>query len=300
MNFTQLQYFCVLAKTEHYTKAAKLLSITQPSLTHSIKELEKDLGVSLFNKHGRNIKINQYGEFLYAQVTPILDDLEKVKKDIQLLIDPKKGTIHLSFLHSLSQDFIPKVISQFVHFEENKHIHFILDQGTTTDIKRDFLENKVDIAFTSFIEEENITSIPVLDQELYLAVSLDHPLSTNDEIDLIEAADYPFIFYNEKSGFRSVIDDLFKQINITPKITYELADDGTICSFVSANLGIAIIPNIFGIKHFPIKLIKIKNPAYERKIYLSFHTHKFMSPPVSKFKDFILANYSTGNTHDSI
>ncbi|WP_428909550.1 LysR family transcriptional regulator [Niallia sp. Krafla_26] len=292
MNINQLQYFCVLAETEHYTRAAKLLSITQPSLTHSIKELEKELGVTLFNKHGRNIKINQFGEFLYQQVGPILDSLEKTKNDIQLMVDPTRGTIHLSFLHSLSQDFIPKVINQFVQSEENKHIHFVLDQGTTTDIKKDFFENKIDIAFTSFIEEDEITSIPILNQELYLATSLDHPLSNKTEIDLVETADYPFIFYNEKSSLRPIIDDLFKQINIAPKITYELADDGTVCGFVAANLGIAIVPNIFGIQHFPIKLIKIKNPFYERKIYLSFNGNKYMSPPVCKFKDFILKKLS--------
>ena len=63
MNLNQLRYFCVLAETEHYTKAAEQLAITQPTLTHSIKGLEQELGIALFDKQGRNIRINQYGKF---------------------------------------------------------------------------------------------------------------------------------------------------------------------------------------------------------------------------------------------
>ena len=293
MNINQLQYFCVLAQHEHYTKAAKLLSITQPSLTHSIKELEKELGVTLFDKHGRNIKINQFGEFFYQQVSPILDSLKKAKSDLQLMIDPTKGTIHLSFLPSLSQDFIPKVITQFMQAEENQQIHFVLDQGITEEMKLDFKENKVDIAFTSSIEDDEITSIPILTQEFYLATPLNHPLAAKDEIDLVEAAQYPFIFYHEKNGLRSVIDDLFSKIDMEPKINFEVADHETVCRFVAANLGIAVVPNVFGIQHFPIKLLKLKSPSFGQKIYLSYSKTKYMSPPVCKFKDYILEHFST-------
>ena len=128
-------------------------------------------------------------------------------------------------------------------------------------------------------------------QDLYLATPFSHPLANRDEIDLIEAKDYPFILYNEKSGLRPIIDELFNKIDVQPHIAYELAKDETICGFVAAKLGIAIVPNIFGIKHFPIKLIKIKQPTYEWKIYLSYKHTKYMAPPVCKFKDFILEHY---------
>jgi len=291
MNFNQLQYFCTLAKTEHYTNAAKILSITQPSLTHSIKELEKELGVCLFNKHGRNVKINQFGEFLYDRVSTILSDLEKTKNEMETMIDPRKGTINLSFLHSLAQKFIPNLIHDFTSLEENSEIKFIFNQGISEDIKEDFRENKIEIAFTSNIEGEGITSIPVIKQELFLITPLEHPLADRQEIDLVEAAQYPFIYYEEKSGLRPILDNLFKSINIEPNISYQLADDSTVCGFVSANLGIAIVPNIFGLERFPIKVIKIKSPLYNRYIYLSFCTDKYMSPPVKKFKDFILNTF---------
>ena len=280
MNFNQLLYFCVLAKTEHYTQAAKLLSITQPSLTHSIKELEKELGVCLFNKHGRNVKINQYGLFLFEQVSPILSDLEKTRSDLITMIDPRKGTIHLSFLPSLAQKFIPTIISEFVSREENSQIHFVFNHGTSEDIKRVFKENKTDIAFTSNIEGDGITSIPIIKQEFFLITPLEHPLADKEEIHLAEAAPYPFVYYDQKSVLRPILDNLFKSIKKKPIMAYQLADDSAVCGFVSANLGIAVVPDIIGLERFPIKVIKIKRPIHDRFIYLSFCTDNYMSPPV--------------------
>ena len=291
MNFNQLLYFCVLAKTEHYTKAAKLLSITQPSLTHSMKELEKELGVCLFNKQGRNVKINQFGLYLYEHVSPILYSLEKTRSDLITMIDPRKGTIHLSFLPSLAPVFIPTIIREFVKNEENCQINFVFNQGLSEEITEDFKENKIDIAFTSNLECDGITSIPIIKQELYLITPLEHPLADKEEIDLAEAAPYPFVYFDEKSVLRPMLDELFKSIHVEPNIAYQLADESSVCGFVSANLGIAVIPHIFGLEHYPIKVIKINKTFYNRFIYLSFNTDKYMSPPVKKFKDFILDTY---------
>lgn len=291
MNIHQLQYFCVLAETQHYTKASQILMITQPSLTHSIKELEKELGVSLFTRQGRNIKINQYGRSLYEKVSPILAELDKVKYDMEMMVDPSKGVINLSFLPSLAQDFIPKTISSFLQKDNNGKIKFILNQGTTKDIHENFKANKVDLAFSSKIEEEGIASIPILQQELFLITPLNHPLAVLNEIDLEEAVQYPFVIYNKTSGLRQVIDDLFHSINIKPKVSVELCEDTTVCAFVASNFGIAIVPNIFGLDHYPVKVIKIKEPVYERYIYLSYYTDHFIAPPVKKFIDFVLGNF---------
>ncbi|WP_071396116.1 LysR family transcriptional regulator [Bacillus tuaregi] len=291
MNFNQLQYFCVLAETEHYTKAAKLLAITQPSLTHSIKELEKDLGVCLFNKQGRNVKINQYGYFLYEHVRPILSNLEKTRNELQILIDPRKGTINLSFVHTLSQHFIPKLIHDFLQVEENNQIQFALNQGTTEEIKEGLRSNKIDIAFTSKIADEGITSVPIMKQELMLITPNEHPLAGKQEIDLVDAAKYPFIYYNQECGLRPTLDELFNCIHVKPHIAYEVDDDSTVCGFVAANLGIAVVPNIYRLDRFPVKALKIINPPYEPYIYLSYCTYKFMSPPVTKLKDYVLSTF---------
>ena len=85
MNLRQLHYFRTLAKIEHYTQAAAQLSITQPSLSHAITELEKELGVFLFEKQGRNIRLTKYGKIFLTYVDSALCELEKGEKKIKKL-----------------------------------------------------------------------------------------------------------------------------------------------------------------------------------------------------------------------
>ncbi len=80
MNLKHLQYFRVLAKTQHYTKAAAQLYITQPSLSQAIGELEKELNIKLFEKVGRNIKLTKYGQYFLTYVENGLEELERVKE----------------------------------------------------------------------------------------------------------------------------------------------------------------------------------------------------------------------------
>lgn len=84
MNLNHLQYFRVLARLEHYTQAAKELSITQPSLSHAISSLENDLNTYLFEKEGRNIKLTKYGRFFLEYVENALNELEIGEKNLKL------------------------------------------------------------------------------------------------------------------------------------------------------------------------------------------------------------------------
>ena len=77
-------------------------------------------------------------------------------------------------------------------------IHFVFNQSISEKIKEDFKENKMDIAFTSDLEGDGITSIPIIKQELYLITPLEHPLADKEEIDLAEAAPFPFVYYDRK------------------------------------------------------------------------------------------------------
>ena len=75
MNLNQLQYFKILAQEEHYTRAAQMLSITQPSLSHAIAQLEEELGTRLFEKKGRNVVLTKYGKLFLKEIEPILNRL---------------------------------------------------------------------------------------------------------------------------------------------------------------------------------------------------------------------------------
>ena len=114
MNLNHLNYFRVLAKVEHYTQAASILSITQPSLSHAISNLESELGTYLFEKQGRNVKLTKSGKLFLKYVDESLNILEIGEKKLKDFLDPSKGKIDLAFIYTLGAEFIPNTINEFL------------------------------------------------------------------------------------------------------------------------------------------------------------------------------------------
>lgn len=295
MNLNHLRYFRVLAKLEHYTQAANELSITQPSLSHAMSSLEKDLGTYLFEKQGRNIKLTKYGKIYFEYVDRALTELEKGEKKLRELTNISTGTIELGYIYTLGPKFVPTLIKKFTSIQENKDIKFLFGQGTTKSLIKGLKDEKFDLVFCSLVEDEDdIEFIPIAKEELVLIVSNDHPLAEKDSVDLDEIDKYPFIFFSEKSGVRSLISNLFERVNVKPNIICEVEEDNAVAGLVEINYGIAVVPNISSLKHYNVKILKITNPFHERFIYLATLKNKYLTPPVNLFKNYSI-DYSKKN-----
>ncbi|WP_343009397.1 LysR family transcriptional regulator [Clostridium celatum] len=287
MNLNHLNYFRVLAKLEHYTQAAEELSITQPSLSHAMASLEKDLGTYLFEKQGRNIKLTKYGKIYFEYVDRALSELEKGEKKLRELTNVSTGTVELGYIYTLGPNFVPQLIKNFSLVEENKNIKFSFGQGTTKTLIEGLKSEKFDMVFCSFVENEpDIEFVPIAHEELVLIVSNDHPLANKESIDLMEVEEYPFIYFSEKSGIRPLIDNLFKKVNITPNIICEVEEDNAVAGLVEINYGIAVLPKISSLKHYNVKVLPIVNPKHERFIYLAALKNRYLTPSVSLFKKY--------------
>lgn len=289
MNLKHLQYFRVLAKFEHYTKASEELFITQPSLSHAISELEKELGTYLFEKQGRNVRLTKYGRFFLDYVEKALFQLEEGEKNLQELISPDHGKVDLSFIYTLGPHFVPKLIQDFLKNEATKNISFSFSQGTTKNVIRGLKCGKFDLGFCSFLPNEpDIEFIPLVQEELVLIVHKNHPLAKYDSIDLKDIVSYKFISYSEESGLRPFIDNLFKTAGIEPNIICQVEEDSAVAGLVSIDYGISIVPNIWIMKHFDIKIISIRNLKPKRFIYIASMKNKYLSPATNLFKEFAI------------
>lgn len=291
LNLYHLRYFVTLAHLEHYTKASEILSITQPSLSHAISQLEEELGVRLFEKQGRNIVLTKYGKSFLNSVEKSLNILDSSVKELKST-GRGEGKIDLGFLRTLGTYFIPNISKSFLQQNPNKEINFQFYSGANTlQILEDLKSKKYDLAFCSKIEhEKNIEFIPVASQKLVLIVPLDHPLSNRSSIDLREITEYPQVYFTEKSGLRPIVDELFKKINKKPIINYEVDEDQVVAGLVSQNFGIAIVPYMEILDSMNVKSLDIEYPQWERNFYLATLKDSYLSPAVMEFKNFILKN----------
>lgn len=287
MNLYHLRYFVTLAHLEHYTKAAAQLNTTQPNLSYAISSLENELGVSLFEKDGRNIILTKYGKDFLVDVEQSLSILDASILKMQQ-IGRGEGQIEIGFLRTLGVSYIPQTLSAYLQQNADKNIHFRFHDGITADLVPMLKEKTCDVVFCSFMEAEpSITFVPVATQDLVLIVPDNHPLSDRSEIDLAETLPYPQIFFHPRSGLRPIIDRLYEKINAAPDVVLEIAEDQVIAGFVASGFGIAIVPDMPVLSQLPVKKLSINNPSWERRFYMAYLTQAYHTPAVTDFIRFI-------------
>ena len=263
MNLYHLRYFATLAHLEHYTKAAEILSITQPSLSHAISSLEKELGVKLFEKDGRNVVLTKCGQAFLVDVEQALNMLDSSVNKLQMT-GFGEGRIDIAELRVLSSTVVPNFVKGFLDSSSNKKIdfHFHSSTGLTFDMIQGLKERKYDIAFCSKMDNEPLIEFtPVAKQELVLIVPKGHPLEDRTSIDLKDSLAYPHIVFSKRSVLRQVIDKLFEKCGGYPEIAYSMEEDQGVAGLVGAGFGIAVVPKMPILSYMPVSIIEIATPS---------------------------------------
>lgn len=291
MNLRHLQFFVKLAQTQHMAKAAESLGISQPSLSYAINSLEEELGVPLFEKDGRNIKLTNYGKIYLKYVEQSLNDLKQGSDYLQELLDVNSGHINLGFTFTMGQDLVPRLVREFLRKPQYKDITFSFKQDTIENLLQDLIDEKLDLVFCSApnsnIQKNQINLCHLVNQEIMAAVPLDHPLSKKTCVTLKELTRYPLIAYSDQSGLKPTIKKLLSRENIHPKIKLEAIEDHTIIGFVHWNFGVAIIPHLPQLAENQVKLIHLNTEKSWHELYVATRLNHFLTPSVSIFQEFV-------------
>ena len=170
MNLFYLRYFVTLAHVKHYTKAAEQLCITQPSLSHAIAQMEKELGVPLFEKNGRNTMLTPFGREFLSCAEHTLSTLDDGIASLQRSARGS-GLIRLGFVRPLGIEFVPHLAADFLRAYPENDIRFTFHTGITQHLLDDLAQRKVDLLFCSKPQDDlKFTAVPVQKQELVVIV----------------------------------------------------------------------------------------------------------------------------------
>ena len=265
MELSHLKYFYETAKLEHVSKAAEELHIVQPALTKSIKALENELGVKLFYKQGRNIKLSEYGKFLYEKLSHILTEIENLPLTVKEKKDAVENTVTVNVLSASTL-----VTHAVVNFKK-----------THPDVIFKMIQNEAEPDFNilvttsamSPVEPTGIAKRAVVEEQIFLAVPKSSPLALKDEIDLKEARQENFVNLSGSRLFRAVCDTYCLNAGFRPQTIFESDSPVAVKNLISAGIGVSFWPEFsWGkISAKDVKLLKIKSPSCKREIiaYLS-------------------------------
>lgn len=288
MNLFYLRYFVTLAHIKHYTKAAEELCISQPSLSHAITQMERELGFPLFEKKGRNTTLTRLGEEFLICAENTLSTLDAGIASVQKYAKGE-GLIRLGLLRPLGIDFIPRLASEFIKKNSNLDVQFTFHTGVTQNLLDGLNSRRFDLIFCSQPPEKlKLNVIPIQRQKLVLITPKDHPLACKDTAALLETLPYPQIFFDKSSGIRSVIDNMFLSIKAEPQIAYETEEDQVIAGLVAQGFGIAVVPYMDLLLKLEVHILQISDPVYDRTIYMVNDEQVYMPLAVKNFRQFVM------------
>lgn len=289
MDLLHLRYFQTVARLEHMTKAAQELRIAQPALSKTIARLEEDLGVPLFDRRSRQIRLNAFGKAYLRKVETALSALEEGRREVADLAGLERGSIRIATT-SLSR--LSPALGAFraLHPEANFHIVQI-SPGAADDLVRMIQNGESDLAFTAApIGKPGIREEAVMRSRIYLSVPWGHRLEGRDAIRLEEAAGEPFIEYKEGHPFRRVNDAYCRQAGLTRNIVCEVEEPEALESLVLAGLGVSFVPDCARGQTSRTARVRIADPDYYRDFTLAWQDGRYLSLAARQFRRF-LAEY---------
>lgn len=261
MELLQLRYFLVAAKYEHITKAAQALRIAQPALSQSIKRLEAELGVPLFIREKRTIRLNAAGKFLERQLLPLMASLDELPEAVRGQADQSGRTIHLNLL-AASRLVTNCIIAYKKLHPETK---FRLSQNPNME-KADLL-----ISTTFPGEEQRENSRLILQEAFYMAVSSASPYAGRSCVALEDVKDEGFISLSNHRPIRRICDRFCLEAGFTPRTICETDNPESVRNLIAAGLGVGFWPEYsWGLLFTPqITLLPIHSVSCRRDITLS-------------------------------
>lgn len=237
MELLQLKYFLKIAETGNMTRAAEELYISQSSLSRTISRLEKDLGVQLFDRVGRQIRLNQYGKIFLARTKQMFYQLDEAKREIADLNGQYDQCINIAVT-------IPGILTFFLerYVDMSREIKFSQFFIQRTELAEVLENGKVDFVITGdHVENEQLCWDYLFHDSILALVPKGHPLSGSTIISLSQLIGQPVICSPSGIGIRPLVEDCFATVGACPNVVFEENDSDMFIQLVQNKVGIAFI-----------------------------------------------------------
>ena len=281
MELLQLKYFLAVAESEHMTNTAKQLHIAQPALTQSIHRLEQELGVSLFERAGRGIRLSPAGAYVRDRVKPAMETLENVARDVQLFQQGEQGVVRVG-VHAASGVAIDGIAA---YSELNPHVSFEITQDER-ERHRDVIVTTITPRGSSTVE--NAVEKTPFSERIGIAVPASSALG--DTASLADFANERFIALAGSRRFREVCDTFCAHRAFTPHIAFESDNPLVVKKMIGLGLGVGFWPDHSWGDLDPksCRLVHLQETEFTRDVIVAKTSRCTPDSEAQRFYDFLL------------
>lgn len=241
MNLQQLRTFRVVAQQRSYSRAAQQLYLSQPGVSLQVRALEQSIGMPLFERSGRQLRLTEAGVALLDYAERILSLVDESQQALEELGNARRGIVRVAASTTAGIYIVPRALGGF--HRQNPGVRLTLDVVNRFTVAERLLRDEVDVAVMGLIEDAHDLQVePFLPNELVVIASPHHPLAQRKHIAVSELVNDTMLLRERGSGTRTDIERMFAQGKLVMRQGMELRSSGAIKQAVAADLGIAIIP----------------------------------------------------------
>jgi len=246
MNLHQFRFVQEAVRRDlNLTETAKALHTSQPGISKAILELEEELGVDIFARHGKRLKrVTEPGQLVLKSVEVIMRELANLKRIGEEFSKQDAGTLSIATTHSQARYFLPEPVAALRR--KFPKVQVVLHQGTPADVARMLADDvaEIGIATEALGDEAGLVSLPCYDWQHVLVVPARHPLAQVERPSLAQLAAEPLVTYHPTFSGRSRIDAAFAKAQLTPNIALEAIDADVIKTYVRLGMGVGLVSEL--------------------------------------------------------
>ncbi len=243
MNLHQFRFVQeAVRRNLNLTEAAKALHTSQPGVSKAIIELEEELGIEIFTRHGKRLKrVTEPGQHVLESIAVILREVGNLKRIGAEYSAQDSGTLSIATTHAQARYVLPTPISRLR--ERYPKVNISLHQGAPDQVARMVIDETADlgIATESLADYPGLVTLPCYEWQHVLVLPTGHPLAGKERVTLEDIAAHPLVTYHPSFTGRARIDHAFAQRQLAPRIALEAIDSDVIKTYVRLGLGIGIV-----------------------------------------------------------
>ena len=288
----RFEYVLALNECKNFSQAAQQLNISQSTLSQYILKLEKEIGVSLFDRSSTPLKLTQYGEIYVKGARKILDAYCETLDSISDADVGVSGSVKIGLSPSRANFLLPQVVSAFREVYPDVTLKFI--ESKSKEIMKNLHEGNVDFAYTVVSDNESYEDFSVVSAEreqVMLVASPSLKLSQraeNSVIDFVDVADLKFILLEENQLLTEVFHSLCKKSGVSPEVCVSVSELSTAIPLVMSSMGVMLLPSSYrkyGKLGEELDFFSVKQADFHRDLAVIYRKDKYLNKPAKALID---------------
>jgi LysR family hydrogen peroxide-inducible transcriptional activator len=265
MELHQLRYFCAVADSGSFSRAAEHCHVSQPSLSQQILKLESELGARLFDRLGRSVRLTEVGKTFLPRARAVLRELESARGDVVESKDSVSGHVTVGVIPTVAPYFLPPVLAAFSkRFAESAVT--VVEEITPVLLER-LRAGTIDIAVLALpVRGHEFDALPLLTEPLFAALPKKHALARRTSIALRDLRKEPFLLLRDGHCFRENAIAACDRARISPQVVFESGQFSSLLALVGAGVGVSLVPAMAVDRRSQVRFLRISDPAVSRTI----------------------------------